>query len=134
MQSKKVENINVWDEQWELGTLNTSTGGKISSDSQIRCKEYIEVQGDTRYYFYNGSGKAMWMLFFDSNYDVIDNYGNPDNLRRSTNAYGLNNKEFTTPQNCKFIKFYCVASYGATYKNDISLNYPATDHEYHKHV
>ena len=38
---------------------------------------------------------------------------------------------FTTPADCAFITFYCAATYGTTYNNDLSINYPATDTTYH---
>lgn len=133
---KKQANINIWDEQWELGMLNTRTGADISASAQIRSKNYIEVKPSTQYYFYSGKN-SQWVMFYDQDKNVIsvDDYPVSEWTSRSYNAYGATrNTVFTTPQICHYIRFYCTTGYGNTYLNNISFNYPSTDHEYHKHI
>ena len=42
---------NQWDEQWEVGTINFTTGAKENASTVIRSKNYIRVLKDTEYYF-----------------------------------------------------------------------------------
>lgn len=41
---------------------------------------------------------------------------------------------FTTPDNCYAIHFNLSSAYGNTYNNNISINYPATNTEYHPYT
>lgn len=115
---------NQWDEEWELGQLNTRTGENVSSPSQIRAKGYIPVIGGNTYYM-NTGGTTVWMLFYDSSKNVLSN-NLPAGGGSSNNARAFINATITMPNDCSFVRFYCVAGYGTTYKNDIALNYPAT--------
>lgn len=120
-QSEPVdENINIWDEEWEQGQYNT-VGTKVSSTSQIRCKNLIRVKPNTEYYLHIGVNVACRVYFCTENDTVI-----------SYTAY--RNATFTTPANCKFIKFHTGSGYGIVYNNNISINYPSTDHDYHEHI
>ena len=109
--------VNQWDEEWELGYYNVNTGVPTSSSTQIRCKNKIKVNPDTTYYFKTTS--AIWILEYDAN----DTYLNIYNART--------NSTLKTNINTNYIRFYTTNVYGTTYNNDISINYPATDTEYH---
>lgn len=126
--------VNVWDEEWELGRFNTSTGANASSSNQIRSKNYIPIKPDTRYYFktpYNA-----WVIFFNENRESIAN-GQPSNFQKDGKSFACGGygdiylDRFTTPSEARYMRFYLVSNYGTTYNNDISINYPSTDHEYH---
>lgn len=122
--------FNLWDEQWELGKFNTTTGENTSSTIQIRSKNYIPIKGGIQYYF-KTSG-AMWCIFFDSNKTAIPSNA-PSGYVVSGNSVmlGTSYMTFTAPSNACYMRFYLLGEYGTTYKNDISINYPSTDHEYH---
>ena len=105
--------INIWDEDWDLGGIDPNTGQNVGGNL-VRSKNYIAASADTTYYF-----KGVGRVFY---YDDQKNY-----ISRSDR----NNNEFTTPNNCKYIRFRMDASYGTTYNNDISINYPSTDTNYH---
>ena len=104
---------NVWDEEWELGSLDNTTGEKTNSTVSIRSKNFIPVFPNTQYYFPNMDG---YVLQYDKNKQYID-------LLRDRN---------TTPTdpNCYFLMFRLSTNYGMEYKNDYSINYPATIMEY----
>lgn len=113
--------VNAWDEEWEVGLIDTTTGQNQESTVAIRSKNYTSVKPSTEYFFKAPKGK---LLFF---YDALGNY-----ISFVDNTAG--NLSFTTPQNACFVRFRMVAAYGTTYSNDISINYPSTDHDYHAYV
>lgn len=104
----KVTGFNIWDEEWEVGTIDSSTGQPASASNTIRAKNYIRVKPNTMYYFessYNG---------------VIDYYReNKEFILQD----GLGAKEIiTTPNNCHYIKIRMASTYGTTYNHDICIN------------
>ena len=109
--------VNVWDEQWELGSYNVNTGVPGASNSQIRCKNKIKVVPNTTYYI--KATNTLWIL----EYDADDIYLNKYTFKM--------NQVFTTSANTQYIRFYALSTYGTTYNHDISINYPSTDHDYH---
>ena len=115
--------INVWDEEWELGSINFSTGAKQSSSTNIRSKNYIPIVGGKTYYGKTGTLSSSSCVFFF--YTEDKSY--------ISNAY-CGNTAFTAPSNAKYGLFYCGSAYGTTYNSDISFNYPSTDHDYHAYA
>ena len=111
--------IQQWDEEWEVGTIQNSNGQNASDQTRIRSKNYIPVTPSTTYYMvcsvHDGRG-----LFYDANKNYLGN---------NSSMFVLGT--FTTPSNCYYIRFSPVSSYGTTYNNDISINYPSTDTSYH---
>lgn len=103
-----VGNINIWDEEWEVGSLNYSTGVKENDESRIRSKNYISVKPNTTYYLLGGNGSGR-ECFYDKNKNHIS----------SASVY---NKTFTTPNNAYYMMFTTAQGYGNTYKNDICIN------------
>lgn len=101
------KSINVWDEQWELGAINNQ-GIPVSSSIQIRSKDFIKVNSNAQYYFYNGDNTyTIYGFQYDSNYNFISTLN------------GLN-IIVTTASNCAYIKFYVNGH--TTYNNDICIN------------
>lgn len=110
---------NLWDEEWELGTLNSS-GAKADSNSSIRTKNYIPILPNATYYFKCpiNTGRTC---FYDANKNHLNN----------DVSFGANST-FTTPSGAYYMMFVLAGDYGTTYNNNISVNYPPTDTEYHK--
>ena len=115
-----AKGVNLWDEEWELGNIDPSTGSTIVSTTNIRSKNYIPILPNTSYYFYFGTyyNRAFY-------YDADKNYISYEQF-----ASGVK----TTPSNCCYMKIRIDSSYGTTYNNDISINYPSTDTAYHASV
>lgn len=117
--------INIWDEEWEVGTISDATGQNTNYQG-IRTKNYINVKPNHSYFLYlnhtNGS-TAMRTRWYDINKNYI---GNSPAI-----SY---NKSFTVPSNAYYLRFCPQSSYGETYLNDISVNYPATDTAYHAYT
>ena len=118
--------INFWDEQWELGTFNTTTGDNNSSTTQIRSKNLINIFPSTLYYFRNptSSNIGYWIMFYDKEGNIITGYNPSTNNSKSGNCFKCDTSKPTimTPTNAKKMKFYLTVDYGATYNNDICIN------------
>lgn len=109
--------VNVWDEETELGGINSSTGQEYPATGAIRAKNYIPVVPGASYYL-----KAPSMTgFTDCWYDKDKN--------RISTTYQVNGVK-TAPNNAYFFRFGLPSSYGTTYNHDISINYPSTETEY----
>ena len=103
--------FNQWDEEWENGVYNTTTGEKASANDQVRSKNKIPCFGSTIYYFKSTSASGgAYLLFYDAN----KNYISFLNVVR--------NRTFTTPSNARYIAFYEGLSYGSVYNHDICIN------------
>ena len=125
--------INVWDEEWELGTFDTTTGENITNLNQIRAKNLIPILPEKEYYFKSplSGTDGFWVIFYDADKNIITDYSPTGYIGKSGNSYRYNNMVCTTPQTAYYCRFYMVASYGTTYNHDISINYPSTDTSYH---
>lgn len=114
-----VSGVNVWDEDYELGRIDGNTGQNISSNDRLRSKGYILVKPNTIYSI------------------VIPQYGiwvypyKLDKTYKGTRYNRTNGQTFKVPNDCYYLRFEVYADYGTTYNNDISINYPSTDTEYH---
>ena len=112
---------NKWDEEWEPGGINNGT--PVTSQNQIRSKNFNPILPDTSYYATcgktdGGSQNRYYLLiaYYDASKQWISNAA-------------INNLTFTTPANAAYFKIYTNSStvvYGNEYHNDIAVNYPAT--------
>jgi hypothetical protein len=118
---------NAWDEEWENGTFNTTTGANIDAvKKQIRSKNLIKVLPNTNYTctIHTKLGDdSVWCMLLDKNKEVITGYTVP-NAGKSGNSFGLKRyaPSFTTPANAAYLKFYCAVIYGNVYTNDICFH------------
>ena len=117
---------NLWDEDLESGSINTSTGqNETYGTDRMRSANYIPVQPSTAYYFVSKNNVSCYAYCYRKDKSYIGIYGGGSNIRNAT---------ITTPSDCYFIRFRTDNNYGTTYANDFSLNYPSTDTTYHAHV
>lgn len=121
--------VNVWDEEWEGGRLdydkNSPTWGQnVGGGNQIRSKNYISVIPGEIYYGVNTGDGNVYAIFYDAAKNPVEINGN---------GYGdIKNKTFTVPASARFMRFYVTTI--TTYSNNISINYPSTDHDYHAYT
>ena len=123
-----VRGVNQWDEEWELGDINASTGQNVNSVTTIiRSKNYIPVLPLTEYFFKIGTGSSsnIRARFYDRDKNYIGSAS-----ANSSHAVTYNSV-FITPADCYYMRFTPQTTYGTIYNNDISINYPSTDHDYH---
>lgn len=96
---------NIWDEEWEVGAYNT-IGNKQSDSTRIRSKNFIPVIPNNTYAHTVG----MYVFEYDENKTFI------------SRTEWVSNRTFTTRPNTKYINFHCYSSYGAVYKNNITIS------------
>lgn len=115
--------VNVWDEEWELGSYSNTNGEPTTHTDRIRSKNRFGVLPNTEYFFKTSNGLTAGNAYF---YDVNDVFISA----RTT----IGNTAIVTPNNCKYMRIAMGLPYGATYNNDVSINCPSTDHDYHPYV
>ena len=101
----KTTGINLWDEQWEVGSFDTQTGQPSVNNQTIRSKNYIKVIPNATYYL----DENIVVFFYDYNHNYI----------------GYQSVYFTTfviPNNCLYLKFRISTNYGTTYNHNICIN------------
>lgn len=105
--------FNQWDEEWEPGAFNTSTGAEIAGVNQIRAKNYIPVIEGAQYNLYSGgAGYVSQVLWFDAQKAFISTNTPPTG----------NNFIVTVPTGARYMRFQTQQSYGSVYGNNICIN------------
>ena len=115
--------VNVWDEEWELGWFDWTTGQEVVSYAYIRFKNLVSVKPATQYVFVKPSGIFARPVYYDADGVFVSC---PDVIY-TANTYTV----FTIPDNVYYVRF---AIKETSYSNDVSLNYPSTDHDYHPYA
>ena len=110
----RIRGINLWDEEWEVGSYSSSDGSKTSSSVQIRCKNKIVISPSQTYYFcYLGSNVVGKVLCYDINETLV------------SVVSVTKNTSFTTPSSACFMTFV-IGDTGVaitTYNHDIQICY-----------
>jgi len=128
--------VNIWDEVWEQGGINSATGEDSSSTHYLRSKNMFKVLPSTTYYFKSGTSYGSSNMFKDVYYDCNGNFisANSDNIHSATA------KSFTTPSNACYMRFqygdYADVAVVNSYNHDIQicLNSYADKTTYHPYV
>lgn len=102
----KSVGVNIWDEEWEVGRYDSSTGQKSDSTTNIRNKNFIKVCPNTSYYY--KASAVLAVFYYDANMNFI------------SLAYAQNEVK-TTPSNACYINFFLASGYGTTYNHDIQI-------------
>lgn len=107
----KTTGFNQWDEQWELGMFNTSTGEQDISYENIRNVNPIRVLPNTTYY--EKQPRADSLLMYVLEYTQDGTY---------IGFQYVYNRTFTTSPNTAYVNFYMSIVYGTVYNNDICIS------------
>lgn len=107
----KTVGFNQWDEQWELGYFNTSTGRPAISFENIRNVNPIRVLPNTTYYEKQPSASNLLMRVLEYTQDGT-----------YIGFQYVFNQTFTTSPNTAYVNFYMSSVYGTVYNNDICIN------------
>lgn len=99
---------NLWDEEWEVGSISTTNGTNVISNMQIRAKNQFRITPNTTYYFKGTS------TYFNAFYYGING------VFVSYSAQIINNT-FTTPNDAYYMRFNLLSAYGTTYNHDIMI-------------
>lgn len=109
----KMVGYNQWDEEWENGRFNLTTGEK-SIGNGLAIKNKIRVLPNTTYYASCGAGygSTLILLYYDADENFVS-YEIKYSLKIS----------FTTPSNACYVNFNLQTSSAVTaYNNDICIN------------
>ena len=75
--------INLWNEEWELGIYDISTGNKVANNSNIRNIDLIPVSPNTNYTWFNASSNVIRFVYYDVNRNRISSVS----TTKSDNTY-----------------------------------------------
>lgn len=111
----RMVGFNQWDEEWELGSYDITTGEKSNSTNTIRSKNKFAVMPNKSYYVMiphtSATSGFAPILFYDKTGAYLG--------KTSVNANGYS---ITTPANAAQAAFYVSSAYGTTYKDNICIN------------
>lgn len=105
---------NVWDEEWEIGGISSSTGGNIDQTDRIRSKNYIKVTPLESYYLVNNIVKNVIANWYDSSKAFISGGA----------SLGSSSYAFTIPENAEYMRI--VIGSTTTYSGGLAINYPSS--------
>ena len=111
LSSHVMRGFNAWDEEWELGTLNETSGDNSNSSTNIRSKNYIPVIAGATYYVKTPSGVSIRVFKYGA-----------DKGFTASNYVDVSNGTITLSDDVHFLRFRTFVAYGTTYKNDICIN------------
>ena len=114
LNSFKVKSHNIWDEEWENGNIDGTTGENTPDSTCIRSTNYINVTPGAVYYFCN-KGQTSYIAIRFRCYDENKTFV-PDSVTRYWN------NAITIPNGVHYIRFSCLSGYGTTYNHDICIN------------
>lgn len=100
----KSVGVNIWDEEWELGGISSTSGDNSSDSTRIRSKNYIPLDLGVEYYC--KSVNTVGARYYDSSKNFISS-GN------------IANKNFTPPSNAFYLRFVVLDC--TSYANDIQI-------------
>lgn len=119
--------VNVWDEEWEFGQINGTTGENVANSHRLRSKNYIPIVGGEPYYF------VFDNVYTGGTWVTVHRYGK--NKEYLGNSNPNKNTAVTMPNGTYFIRFNTSDGWGkVTYMGGISINYPSTDTDYHAYT
>ena len=109
--------INQWDEEWEVGDIDSTTGENRSNNGIWRSINYIPVLPNTSYYAFSPSAsyKTLRARFYDSDKNYIG-YS-----PKSGTTY--TDRMFVTPDNAFYMRI--APNINDVPNHDISINYPS---------
>lgn len=82
---------NLFKEDWSIGDMNLNTGTVTSGSNLV--SDFMEVEANKSYYS-TGDAK-LYACYYDASHGYIGR----------TYASGLNNRQFSTPANAKYMRF-----------------------------
>ena len=122
-----VRGTNLWDEEYLQGYYD-SAGRFQSASNQLCTKNSVSVCP-------NITVRFIIPMTASSTFNIVERDADGGFLRRYSRTYNPSTGyfDFTISSDCYYIDINFSTYYGATYNNDISINYPATDFTYHKY-
>ena len=113
--------VNIWDEETLVGGYNISDGAfNPNLTGRLCSKNMIKVQPNSTVYWHSLANSSTGNIFFyDANKQYVNGYT------------GMGNSVINIPNNSHYMNFTLPTAYGTTYNNNVSVNNPSSDAEYH---
>ena len=111
VQSIESQGVNAWDEEWENGSISSSTGQNVVYSDAIRNKGYIKVIPQK--YFVKSPKNTIYVFGYDKDYNYIG-------LIKVNNSSNVGNQEIVIENNVSYIRFYLGGN--GSYNHDICIN------------
>ena len=105
-EAHKTVGFNAWDEEWEVGYINASTGQKAAASTEIRSKNYCACVPNAEYYN-NAVSKGIRIFWYDADKNFI---------LRAEDAVNV------APANAHYFMLTMGSTYGTVYKDDVTIN------------
>ena len=99
---KVVTGFNLWDEEWETGDINSTTGENTTSSSIWRTKNYIPIIPSKSYYAYCSSVQGTSTLLRARFYDSNKNYIGAKDFSNNNVYIGVS---FVPPEDAAYLRF-----------------------------
>jgi hypothetical protein len=111
--------VNLFDKTTAVyGYIDESNGVLKLPGSNYRSTDFVKVLGGQSYYIKTEQTNAVWGAWYDENKTYISGQTNYDN------------KVITAPNNAKYIRLTITSNVSGNV-DSFSINYPASDHDYH---
>lgn len=107
LSAHETTGFNQWDEEWEVGWIDASTGQPTANSGRFRAKNFTKVFPSTTYYVFCGNNEENYVY----QYDAEQNYLGYNLVRNNT---------ITVRANAHYIKNAVAGA--TTYNNDICIN------------
>lgn len=95
------DNVNLFDGEYELGTINIETGQEQTQIRNVRTKNYIPIHQNSQYTYSSNYAQERWGIFYDKDKRYLSNL---HILTKITDKVGT----FTTPQDSYYMRWYIV--------------------------
>ena len=112
----KTVGFNQWDEEWQLGNINVTTGAHEYTNDMFCSRNFIPVLPETDYFMMNPTPSTLKTRFYDAGMNYIGS-----NDYNGTGSIPVGGRVFKTPSNCCYFKF-ATQSGVDVYNNNICLN------------
>jgi len=117
----KTVGFNQWDEEWEHGVLDASTGTILNTSIGFSSKNFIQVFPETVYYMKHPYYASMRTRYYDAN----KNYIGTQDFNGQVGVPQLGGT-FKIPTNCYYFKFSTQDTY-REYQNNICVNLSSSE-------
>lgn len=103
----KSVGVNAWDEEWEVGGLELSSGAEFNAN-RIRSRNYCKCIPNAKYYVTTPSEILIFVYDIDKQFIKY--------------LYYSSSSVFDTPTNAHYFRICLYAAYGTTYNHDICIH------------
>ena len=121
LSAHKMTGFNQWDEEWEVGTINSGNGQNVAASDRIRSKNYTHIINSMSYYVclpdsvFNGS--QLYVALYDADKNFVR-----ASLFNTANGFSGRILFSYFLRGASYLRFWFGGEYGTTYKGDVCLN------------